>query len=111
MVVTYLELLKGISAYPIPIRTLIAVSGRWGIALSEEPQAEVLQSREYNLCVAELLLWLSIAPNISQGGQSYSFSEDERKQLRSRAYGIYDAWGVDGKSTPKTLYGYKGSRL
>jgi hypothetical protein len=55
-------------------------------------------------------MWYSTAPNISQGGISYSFSEKERSIFANRAMSIYKAWAKEeAKST--TIYGYKGSRL
>ena len=55
-------------------------------------------------------MWLSKAPNISQGGQSYSFSEDERKDFRNEAKGLYDECGED-KADILPKFGYKGTRL
>lgn len=80
------------------------------MSLTAEATKEVLDSEAYNLAVADLLLWLSIAPNISQGGQSYSFSEEQRTQLRNRANALFAKYGDDGAAS-KPIYGYKGSRL
>lgn len=106
-----LDSLKGVNAYPIPLRTLSEVAERRGIVLTAEATSELLTSKAYNLCVADLLFWLSFAPNITQGGQSYSFSDTQRTQLRGRARAIYDEWAKDEAGTPKATYGYKGSRL
>lgn len=107
---TVLECLKGVNAYPIPQRTLNEYALRRGLSLSDEATQEVLTGGAYNLTLADLLLWLSIAPNVTQGGQSYSFSEDQRTQLRNRSNALYAQYS-DSNSTPKTIYGYKGSRL
>ena len=104
-----LNALKGINAYPIPIRTLMEVAGKRQVDVYEELNAEVLASRGYNLCRADLLMWLSYAPNISQGGQSYSFSEEQRLRMRNEAKQLYDEYGEE--AAPKTIYGYKGKRL
>ena len=57
-------------------------------------------------------MWLSVAPDVSQGGQSYSFTDEQRKQFRNRANSLYDDFGAsDEAGTPKPIYGYKGSRL
>lgn len=104
---TVLEALKGINAYPIPQRTIEEVAARRGLSLASEADVYVLTGTQYRLAHADLLMWLSYAPNVSQGGQSYSFSEDQRAQLRRNAEGmIADAGGASGAS-----YGYKGSRL
>ena len=67
---TVLEALKGINAYPVPLRTIQRIAEKRGIVLQDEATQEMQQSRGYNLAVADLLQWLSEAPNVSQGGQS-----------------------------------------
>lgn len=109
--VTILDSLKGVNAYPIPLRTIIKIAERRGVSLIEEATQETLKGRNYNLAVADLLLWLSLAPNVSQGGQSYSFSDEQRAQFRNRAYAIYDEYQDADSAVNKPIYGYKGSRL
>lgn len=111
MLATVIECLKGVNAYPIPFRTLVEVGGGRGLDLSQEVTQEILHGKAYNLAVADLLLWLSLAPNVTQGGQSYSFTDEQRTQLKNRARALYDEYGADEASTPKAQYGYKGSRL
>lgn len=106
---TVLEALKGINPYPIPVSTLTSVCALRAIELDGEANAEVVKSREFRLCRADLLLWLSLAPNITQGGQSYSFTEEQRQQLRNEALALFNELEED--NAPKTIYGYKGSRL
>lgn len=105
---TTLESLKGINSYPIPYRTLETVAVRHGLSLSVSATAEIVNGRDYKLACAELLRWLSTAPNITQGGQSYSFSDEQRLQLRNQAD---DLLAECAEEAPKTRYGYKGSRL
>lgn len=107
---TILESLKGISPYPIPLRTLASVSDRRGLALTDEVTQQLMQGKAYNLALADLLLWLSVAPNITQGGQSYSFTDEQRTQFRNRANALQDEYG-DAAENRKPVYGYKGSRL
>lgn len=107
---TVQESLKGVNAYPVPLRTLVEIAEARGLSLTADATKEVLGGEAYNLAVADLLLWLSLAPNISQGGQSYSFSEDQRTQLRNQAKALYSKYGDDGAAS-KPIYGYKGSRL
>ena len=68
---TVLEALKGVNAYPVPLRTLTTIADKRGLSLTTDATQEVQKSKEYNLAVADLLLWLSTAPDISQGGQSF----------------------------------------
>lgn len=106
-----IENLKGINAYPIPIRTLIETADKRGLNLDTEATGEVLKGKNYNLAKADLLLWLSFAPNISQGGQNYSFTDEQRTQLRNHAKALYKDFDDDSGSANKPIYGYKGSRL
>ena len=100
------------SAYPIPLRTLTTVADKRGLQLIAEATQEVLRGKAFNLAVADLLMWLSDAPDVSQGGQDYSFTDEQRKQFRKRANGLYGDYGAqDETGTPKPIYGYKGNRI
>lgn len=105
-----LDALKGINAYPVPLRTLTEIAEGRGLDLNTETSFAVLRSKEYRLATADVLLWLSFAPNISQGGQSYSFSEEQRTQLRKRADGLF-AECEEEASLSKPTFGYKGKKL
>lgn len=106
---TTLEALKGINSYPIPQRTLEEVAARREVVLTAEATVEVLRGRAYNLAYADLLLWLSYAPQITQGGQSYNFTDEQRLQFRNRASELFEE--NEDESARKPRYGYKGSRL
>ncbi len=106
---TILDSLRGINAYPISLRTLDEAMTRRGLNGLDEATQEVLQGKDYNLAIADLLIWLACAPAISQGGQSYSFTDEQRQQFRNRAHQLWDGYDDDGLST--TQYGYKGDRF
>ena len=109
---TNLESLKGINPYPIPLRTLSEVAGRRDVDLTAEATQDVYRSKGYNLCRADLLMWLSFAPNITQGGQSYSFTDEQRTDFQNLARQLYDEY-TEEEDEPaiKNVYGYKGRRL
>lgn len=107
---TILESLKSVNAYPVPLRTLVETAERRGLSLTSEATQADLRGKVYNLALADLLLWLSLAPNITQGGQSYSFTDEQRQLFRNRANALYDEFGEETSFTGIT-YGYKGSRL
>lgn len=107
---TVLETLKSVSAYPVPLRTLVETAELRGLSLTDTATQEVIAGKAYKLAKADLLLWLSLAPNIGQGGQSYSFTDEQRQQFRNQAKALYDECGEVSAAT-KPLYGYKGSRL
>lgn len=99
--------------YPLPSRTLDEIAARRGCSLSDEASQEVLSGAVFNLSKADVLMWLSRAPDVSQGGQSYSFTDEQRKQLRNEAKALYAEFAADdtGATANKPIYGYKGSRL
>lgn len=108
---TILESLRALNNYPIPTAAIMAVAGGRGIDVTEDVDEATFGNREYRLACADLLTWLSMAPNVSQGGQSYSFSENERKTLRLRANAMYGELGEDTNASGNTKYGYKGEWL
>lgn len=108
--VTVLDSLLSVSAYPVPLRTLVGAAESRGLDASAEATQEVMLSDKYKLAEADVLMWLSLAPDVSQGGQSYSFSDAQRVQLRNRANALYGEC-ADETDKPKPTYGYKGNRL
>ena len=107
---TVLEARQGIHAYPIPLRTIVDAAGYRELDVTAEASQKIMQTAEYKLTQADLLLWLSLAPDVSQGGQSYGFTDEQRIQLRNRANMLYGEC-QDENDKPKSVYGYKGSRL
>lgn len=112
MAATVLESLKGVNAYPVPNRTLTGILEHRGLLQTDEATKEVLRGAKYNLALADLLVWLSRAPDVSQGGQSFSFTDEQRLQFRNRANKLYQQYGDTSEAAQnKPIYGYKGSRL
>lgn len=107
---TVLEAIKGVSAYPVPLRTLVETAEARGLTLEDTATQKVMVGKAYKLTKADILLWLSLAPNITQGGQSFSFTDEQRQQFRNQAKALYDECGEVSAAT-KPIYGYKGSRL
>lgn len=106
---TLLSSLKAVNAYPIPQSSIEAAAASRGLDLTAEATQETLQSREYRLTRADMLMWLASAPNVSQGGQSYTFDNEQRIRFRNEALSIYRE--LDEDTSNKTTYGYKGNRL
>ncbi len=108
---TYLDALRGISAYPIPLRVFSEVAQRRNFQLNAEVVPEsLLEDAFYQLAKADLLIWLSLAPDVAQGGQTYSFTEEQRQEMRTLAHAIYAR--LEPQSAPQqVIFGYKGSRL
>lgn len=110
MAQTNLDALKSVNAYPIPLRALMETAERRNISLATETSQESLQGKDFLLAKADLLLWLSVAPNISQGGQSFSFTDEQRKDFKRQACAIYNVYEPMA-SAGYVTYGYKGDRL
>lgn len=106
---TILEHLKAVNAYPVPAPVLESAGIRWNVDLQQQLTKDIARSKEYNLCRADVLNWLAYAPNISQGGQTYSFSEDQRQQFIYEAEAIRKEYGEE--TTQVARFGYKGTRL
>ena len=109
---TIRESLLSVSAYPIPIRTVEAIALKWAIDLNDEADSFIVSSSPYRMAQADLYVWLYGAPNVSQGGQSYSFTSDQRELWKKKAAKIYEELGMEDElSSLKGKYGYMGSRL
>lgn len=107
---TTLDLLKDFNPYPVPTAVINEMALTRGLDLDGDVTAATLLTAEYNLVKADIMLWLSLAPAVSQGGQSYSFSEEQRCGLRLAAEAIYGKYDT-ATDKPRPQYGYKGSRL
>lgn len=89
--------------------TLVSIAEGRGLIAHDEIDADGMSQRAYRLAVADVLMWLSNAPDVSQGGQSYSFTDDQRKHLRNTASSTYRE--ANDAQKKNTTYGYKGSLL
>ena len=106
---TILEALRSINAYPVPERTIKEITTRRGLGDIGEASVSVLMGEAFALAKADVLVWLSYAPNVTQGGQSYSFTDEQRERFRQEAAALLEEYGEDEHLA--TRYGYKGSRL
>jgi hypothetical protein len=109
---TILESLKSISGYPVPLRTFEDISVRRGLLLDGEATPDTLNSASYRLAKADVMRWVSFAPNVSQEGISFDLLYSDREQMRGQANVIYFELGDDAYiPETKTKWGYKGNRL
>lgn len=109
------EALLATSIYPILPASVEKNAVKRELDLTAEITREIVNSPAYNATLADCLLELAVAPNIAQGGQSYSFTAEERKALRKGAFACYNRAGLseEAKSCAEqpVEYGYKGSSL
>lgn len=106
-----LQALKSISGYPIPTATLQDIAGGCGLEAGEEATQEMRTTARFKRAQAKVYIYLSEAPNVSQGGISYSFSESERNRFLTRAKNILDSLGETDESLNVQDYGYQGEDL
>ena len=107
---TLSEYLRGLTNYPLSEEALQSILSKRGAG---DTTAYEAGSKQALLAAADLYKWLSTAPDVSQGGQSYSLLYSTREQLRKRANELYRKAGepVDGEATTKVHFGNKGDRL
>ena len=93
--------------------TIEVLALKRGLDLGASADAEIVKSREYLLTEADIYRWLYLVANMSQGGQSYNFTAEDKEHFRLEANRIYRLFGEDDKVLKETSvkYGYKGSRL
>lgn len=103
-----IDCIKGISAYPIPQRTIEESAVRRGLDTEATATAAMLTSSSYRLVKADMMMWVAAAPNISQGGQYYSITDSMRNSLKNEAAAIYEE---EGEPMTEGTYGYKGEFL
>lgn len=108
---TVLDILRCTNPYPIPACTVEGIAARRGLDVSEEYSQDVGMSSAYRLAMADLFLWLSAAPDVSQGGISYSFTDEQRADFRRRANAAYAEEGDAGLAAASVAFGYKGEWL
>lgn len=107
---TILDSLKSINAYPIPLITLVETAERHRLLATSDATQESLHGRDYLLAKADLLHWLSFAPNITQNGISFSFTDDQRREFRKEADRL-KIQAEESSAISTATYGYKGSKL
>lgn len=110
---TVCELLRSVTNFPISANTLEALALKRGLDLNDSADAEIVKSRAYLLTEADIYRWLYLVANMSQGGQSYNFTAEDKEHFRLEANKTYRLFGEDDMILKETSakYGYKGSRL
>ena len=105
---TLSEFLRGLTNYPVSEEALQSILSRRGL----DGKSTTTDDKLLCLVTADVYRWLSTAPDISQGGQSYSLSDNIRESYRRRANGLYRAGGEpESVLEEHPRYGYKGERL
>lgn len=107
---TIKQSLKAINGYPIPHYTLQDITEFRGLNLDSEMNIDIRKQVSFRLAQSDVLIWLSKAPNVSQAGISYTFTDEDRKRLRAEAEAISEDCGIETLPS-SVVYGYKGENL
>lgn len=105
---TNLQSLRSLSPYPLTSSFLETICTENGVEGCAEYNAEFGKTRAYRVCKARVYQYLAMAPNVSQGGITYSFSADERAYFRKLAIQLF---GDEDESVVNGEYGYCGEDL
>lgn len=105
---TLSDYLRGLSNYPLSEEALQSILSKRGL----DGKSTMTDDKLLCLVTADVYRWLSTAPDISQGGQSYSLSDNIRKYYLRRANELYrEAGEPESVHEEHPRYGYKGERL
>lgn len=107
---TILESLKSLSGYPIPRISLVNITEEVGLSADSSINTEIRQSKPYKRAKAKVYTLLSEAPDVSQGGINYSFSDEDKNRFRTQAQALLDEVG-DDTSLMGDNYGWQGEDL
>ena len=106
---TIIESLQSLSAYPIPMPSLVNIAEEAGLVYSEILLPTTRRSAAFKRATANVWLWLSEAPNVTQDGISYSFSDGERNRMRAKGEALLAEIGDSDEVDVE--FGYKGEDL
>ena len=86
--------LKSINNYPIPSSTIENIADEAGLGdVKQTVTVKMRKGRDFKRATAYVYRFLAEAPNVTQGGISYTFNEDERSRFARRAAAILDELG------------------
>lgn len=101
------ELLKSVSSYPIPANILMEAGIKYELDIEADATPEIVTSNSYKLAKADVYKCLASAPNISQNGISFSFTDDQRQMFLNMYNSIRNELGVKDEENGQG-YGYMG---
>ncbi|MDR0864963.1 MAG: hypothetical protein LBO74_08535 [Candidatus Symbiothrix sp.] len=104
-----LQSLKSLSNYPIPTATVNDIAEGLGLDIETVLTPEIRNGASFKRAQARIYKFLSECPDVSQGGISYSFTDEDRRRFRLNADSILDELGDGGNLG--VAYGYMGSDL
>ena len=108
---TIAESLRALTNYPIPERTIEKCALFRDLEPTTVIDSRIASDANYQLAKADIYEFLSTAPNVSEGGVSFSLTDKDREAYRRKAQEIkYEGLSTEDKAS-KSNYGYKGEYL
>lgn len=92
------DAIKAMSSYPIPASTIENIIEEAGLDAEADITKDIRASDEFKKAKALAYAFLAEAPNITQGGISYTFSQDERSRFEKKSNSLLADIGDDGGS-------------
>jgi hypothetical protein len=109
---TTLDALKSLSNIPIPQSVFDKIEVERDINLSDIYDFTISSSAKYKLCEADVLLWLSKAPEIVEGGVTIKISDTDKAKMEKQAVLIYNQFGDTTHLIEDQIdYGDKGDEI
>jgi hypothetical protein len=99
--------LRGLTNYPVPSAVFDDAAGEQGLDPNAVLTAETRAGKSFKRAKARIYDFLSDAPNITQAGISYSFSDEDRKRFRQKA----ESLRLEADGSGKGVFGYQGEDL
>lgn len=94
-----------LSNYPIPMPVIENIMEEQGMDSStSEADGETRSSVRFRRCKAQVYLFLSKAPNVTQGGITYSFGQKEREAFARMANAILQEVGDNAEAEIEVGY-------
>lgn len=92
------DAIRAISSYPMPSSTIESILEEAGLDAVADITKEIRASDGFKKAKALAYAFLAEAPNITQGGISYTFSQDERSRFEKKSNSLLAELGEDGGS-------------
>lgn len=106
-----LQSLKSLSAYPTPTLTVQDIAERAGLDAMTDASKDIRASKAFIRARAYMYIYLSEAPDVTQQGVTFSFTDEDRKRFLRKANGLLEEIGETEDTTGEVICGYIGDTL
>lgn len=103
------QALRSVTPYPLTADFIKSIAVGVGLSLDDMATEEVMNSRAYKQALGRIYLYLAEAPNVSQGGITFSFTEQDRIRYERKGNKLLQE--ATSGAERASRYGYKGENL